>query len=333
MTLLSDHPNYAVVYRPEGQAFGPSMLHVESCPAPTVETDRLLVATRFLSLDPYMLRALSGQGDRRFEAGSPMHGRVIGQVLASSNTRFPVGCLVLGEGPWQSRSMLDPAMLEIVTGRDEAGIAACLGVVGTPGLTAWLGMQEIARPAPGQHVLVSSAAGAIGGAAGQIAKIAGARVTGIAGGRDKVACVTGTLGFDNCLDRHDRDFDDQLAALAPVDIFFDNVGGALFDRMIAAMAPDGKMLICGQIASYGSGAPQPMTNFRHVLERRLQIIGFGVSRIGDRKAAAVADLTTWHAQGRLTAKTNVVDGLENAPAALFALLVNGAVGKTVVRLS
>ncbi|RIA45487.1 hypothetical protein DFR49_0006 [Hephaestia caeni] len=308
------------------------MLRPGALPQSDCGPHQLLVETRYLSLDPYMLRALSGQGRRRFAVGAPMRGRVIGQVIQSSVEQFPIGSLVLGEAPWQTRSVLDPAGLQIITGEDEHEIAAHLGVLGTPGITAWLGMRHLARPLADKTVLVSSAAGAVGGLAGQIAKLSGAHVTGIAGGAEKVGYVTQTLGLDACLDRHDPDFLAQLDGLRPVDIYFDNVGGRTLDRILARMATDAKILICGQIEQYSPNSPPPITNFHYVLERRLQIIGFGVSQIGARQAAARSDLKTWLKHGRIAARTNFVDGLENAAETLFKLLEGAHAGKTVVRV-
>lgn len=325
--------NLAIRYRSDGSGFSAAMLRLNTCPEPRRQPHQLLVETHFLSLDPYMLRALSGQGRRRFRAGEPMRGRMIGRVIGSSDARFPVGSLVLGEGPWQIRSALDTAGLEVIGGDSPLAIAAYLGVLGVPGLTAWLGMRHLARPKPGQNVLVSSAAGAVGGLAGQIAKLFGARVTGIASGVEKVRYVTRTLGFDACLDRYDPAYSSQLDALPPPDIYFDNVGGTTLDHVLANMASDATIVICGQIAQYSPDRPPtPITNFHHVLERRLRIIGFGVSQIGDRKAAALADLKTWYERGSITARTHFVDGLENAAEAMFGLLDGAAVGKTIVRV-
>lgn len=313
------------------------------------ETDRpapgpgeVLVRARFLSLDPYMRGRMSDAKSyaKPVEVGGVMEGATVGEVVASNDPGFAPGDLVMGGQGWQRFCALPGARLRKV----DTGIAplsAYLGLLGMPGLTAWVGLEDIGQPKPGETVVVSAGSGAVGQVAGQLAKARGARVVGIAGGPAKCAFVREELGFDACLD-HRAPLDAQLDAACPegIDVYWENVGGHVQAAVFPRLRDFGRVVMCGMIAQYNTvpgfdstGAP-PGPNLGQVVRKRLRIQGFIVSDTGwPRYEAFLAEMRPLIAAGRMKWREDLVEGLANAPRAFIGLLKGENFGKLVVRIT
>jgi NADPH-dependent curcumin reductase CurA len=295
-----------------------------------------VVANRYLSLDPYQRRMMMpGAGyAQALNVGDVMAGRTVGEVIESRHPGFPVGAFVYGGFGWQQYSAsdgngvhkVDPAV---------APLSAYLGVLGSPGITAWVGLREIARPKPGETVIVSAAAGAVGSAAGQIAKIAGCRVAGIAGGATKCAYVTGALGFDACVDYKAPDFLAALAAATPagVDVDFENVGGAVFDAVLARLNDRARVALCGLVSQYNLTVPYALQNVAELLNKNVMLQGFRIGNYQQHRDAAMREIAQWIGEGRLKYRETVADGLANAPRAFIGMLRGENLGKQLVRIA
>jgi hypothetical protein len=305
-------------------------------PVPEVGDGEVLIRTRWLSLDPYMRGRMSDAKSyaQPVEVGAPMVGETVGEVAASRNPRFAVGDVVLGRAGWQDyvRSngsdlrKLDPATAPVTT---------ALGVLGMPGMTAYAGLLEIGQPKPGETVVVAAASGAVGSVVGQIARIKGCRAIGIAGGADKCRYVVEELGFEACIDHHAGDFVSRLQAACPagIDVYFENVGGAVQQAVWPLLNNFARIPVCGLIAQYNATAPMPGPDMFAVLRKRLTLRGFIVTDFADKGADFARDVGDWVRTGRLKYREDVVDGLENAPAAFLGLLHGKNFGKLLVRVS
>ena len=327
--------------RPEGEPRTEDFEVVER-PAPTPGPGQVLVRARFLSLDPYMRGRMSDAKSyaKPVELGEVMEGATVGEVVESQAPGFAPGDVVFGGNGWQRLCVVDGAKLRKLD-TSLAPASAYLGVLGMPGLTAWVGLEDIGQPKPGETVVVSAASGAVGQVVGQIAKARGARVVGIAGGQAKCDFVTGTLGFDACLD-HRQPLGPQLDAACPdgVDVYWENVGGAVQEAVFPRFRDYGRMVMCGMIAQYNvapgadaAGAP-PGPNLGPVVRKRLRIQGFIVSDSGwSRYDAFLAEAAGLIHDGRLKWREDVVQGLEAAPDAFIGLLRGANFGKLVVAIS
>ncbi len=265
--------------------------------------------------------------------GEVVFGQALGTVVASREPAYPVGTMVMSMvGGWQEYSVAPAALLTRVD-PDTAPPTAWLGMLGTSGMTAYVGLLDIGRPRAGETVVVSAASGAVGSAAGQIARIHGCRVVGIAGGPQKCRHVVEQLGFDACVDHRAPDLAQALQAACPagVDIYFDNVGGAVRDAVWPLMRQNGRVVLCGLIAEY-NGAPQPGPGWLQLLTQRLRVQGFILSDHLDRKAAFLRDAGQWVREGKLRASEFVYEGLEQTVTAFIAMLQGSHLGKTLVRL-
>jgi NADPH-dependent curcumin reductase CurA len=319
----------------------PEDFEIVETPMPEPAEGQVLVRARYLSLDPYMRGRMSDAPSyaKPVEIGAVMEGRTAGEVVASRDPRFRPGDLVAGGYGWQRFSVVGGNRLIKV---DEAAVplSAWLGVLGMPGLTAWVGLEDIGQPKPGETVVVSAASGAVGQVAGQIAKIRGCRVVGIAGGPAKCDFVVRELGFDACLD-HRGDLAAQLDAAVPegIDVYWENVGGPVQMAVFPRLRDFGRMVMCGMIAQYNiapgadaAGAP-PGPNLGPVVRKRLRIQGFIVSDTGwPRYPRFRAEMLGWMREGRMKWREDVVEGLRNAPAAFIGLLQGRNFGKLVVRV-
>jgi NADPH-dependent curcumin reductase CurA len=238
---------------------------------------------------------------------------------------------------WQQYRILAADELLPVTILDESVEPLdTLNVLGHVGLTAYLGVTEVAKPAPGETFVVSAAGGGVGSLAGQIAKLRGATVIGIAGGPKKCTWVVDELGFDACIDYKSEDVAVRLKELAPagVDVFFDNVGGELLDTVLRRLANHGRVVLCGDISTYNlEGPPPPLRNIRYVMGKRARIEGFNTLDHWDAYAAGAAQLAAWIADGKIKHREHVFDGLEHAPEALVRLFTGDHLGKLAVRVS
>jgi NADPH-dependent curcumin reductase len=296
----------------------------------------VLMRTLYLSLDPYMRGRMSAAKSYAKPAavGEPMVGGTVGEIVASRHPKYAAGDIVQGYGGWQEYALsngtglrkLDPAA---------APVSTALGVLGMPGMTAYVGLAEIGQPKPGETVVVAAASGAVGSVVGQIAKIRGCRAVGIAGGADKCRYVVDTLGFDACVDHRAPDFRDALAAACPagIDVYFENVGGAVQQTVWPLLNDFARIPVCGLIAQYNLTTPMPGPDMFTVLRKRLLLRGFIVWDFAARQGDFLREASEWVRSGRLKYREDIVDGLENAPAAFLGMLQGKNFGKTLVRVA
>jgi NADPH-dependent curcumin reductase CurA len=304
-------------------------------PIPAPGPGDVLVRHMFLSLDPYMRGRLSDAKSYATpqELGAVMGGGTVGIVEASNNPRFKTGDAVVGMGGWQRYGLSDGAMLRVVDAK-AIPIQAYLGPVGMPGVTAWYGLNRIIAPKAGETVLVSAATGAVGSVVGQLAKIAGARTVGIAGGPEKCAHAVNDLGYDAWVDHKSPSFAEDMKAALPngVDGLFENVGGEPFRQALRGLNDFARIAVCGLIASY-EGAPTALPDMRIFLVRRIKMEGFIVSDHMDLWPKAIGELVGLVAAKKLKWRETIRDGIESAPQALVDLLRGDNVGKMLVRVS
>jgi NADPH-dependent curcumin reductase len=313
----------------------PANFRIVETPVPTPGPGEVLVRHTFLSLDPYMRGRLSDAKSyaKPQEVGTVMGGGTVGVVEASNNARFKAGDAVVGAGGWQRYSLSDGRDLRVVDAK-AIPTQAYLGPLGMPGVTAWYGLNRIIAPKAGETVLVSAATGAVGSVVGQLAKLAGARPVGIAGGAEKCAYAVRELGYAACVDHKSPGFAEELKAALPdgVDGLFENVGGEPFQLALRRLNDFARVAICGLIASY-EGAPTALPDMRIFLVKRLKMEGFIVSDHMDLWPKAIGELAALAAAKKLTWRETIRDGLENAPQALVDLLRGQNFGKMLVRMN
>jgi NADPH-dependent curcumin reductase len=326
--------------RPAGEPTVDNFRLVET-PVPALADGQVLVRHHYLSLDPYM-RGRMNDG-KSYAQPQPldavMIGGTVGEVVESRHPGFAAGDRVVGMGGWQQYSVVDATQLGMLRKVDTTHIplAAYLGAVGMPGVTAWVGLTQIIAPKEGETVVVDAASGAVGSAVGQLAKARGCRVVGLAGGADKCAYVKDELGFDACIDyRQHPDLKSMLRALkeaAPngIDGHFENVGGLILDAVMLRMNAFGRIAFCGMIAGY-NGEPIPMANPSLILVSRLKLQGFIVSEHMNLWPQALKELGTMVATGKLKYRETVADSLGAAPEAFLGLLKGRNFGKQLVKL-
>ncbi len=267
--------------------------------------------------------------------GTLMVGDAVGEVIESRAAGFVAGDIAMGNIGWQEYGVLDAGLLRKID-PSVAPISTSLGILGMPGLTAYFGLFEIGRPIPGDTVVVSAASGAVGAVVGQLAKLSGCRVIGIAGTDEKINYVVDELGFDAGLNYKSEDIPTRLGTLCPdgIDIYWDNVGGELADAAIEKIASGGRAVICGQIAQYNATSPPqgPRIIPHMLLSRQARMEGFWVGQFEDRNSHALNRLSHRVRYGALKCKEDVVVGIENSPAAFIGLLNGANLGKLVVQL-
>ncbi|MFC9767200.1 NADP-dependent oxidoreductase [Rhodococcus jostii] len=315
---------------------------LESCVTPDPRDGELLLRTQFLSLDPYM-RGRMDAGESYadpVDVGSVMVGGTVCEVLDSRHPDFKPGDIVLSDSGWQTHDVVDGADVRKLD--PAAGpVSTALGVLGMPGFTAYAGLHEIGQPKPGETVVVAAASGPVGSAVGQIAKLRGARAVGIAGGPEKCSFLLDELGFDAAIDHRAPDFADQLRAAVPngIDVYFENVGGEVASAVLPLLNDFARVPVCGLIAQYNDayvadGADRLPGFFSKVLVKRLTVRGFIVYDFADDLHDQFqTDVSRWLADGRFAYREEVVDGLQQAPAAFLGLLQGKNFGKLVVRVS
>lgn len=332
-----DEPCRSIILRsrPSGQP-QLSNFELKESSVPQPGAGEVLTRTLWLSLDPYM-RGRMDEGASYaapVALGAPMPGETVGEVVASEDPAFVPGQIVLGARGWRSHIVSQASALVALP--PHGPHSAFLGVLGMPGATAFAGMRDIGMPQPGETVVVSAASGGVGSVAGQLAKRAGARVVGIAGGAAKCAFVRDELDFDDCVDhRAAADLPAALRAACPdgVDVYFENVGGAVQRAVFPQMRDFGRVVMCGMVSEYNDRILQPGPNLRDTFVKRLRIQGFIVL---DRSAdlAAWRELATpWVEAGTLRYREHIVEGLENAPAGFLAMLSGQSPAKSVVRVA
>jgi len=324
-----------LVSRPEG-APTEANFRLEETEMARPADGQFLVRNHWLSLDPYMRGRMDAAKSyaKYVELGEVMTGGAVGEVIESRHPGFKAGEFVNGAFGWQDYALADGTGVRKVDG-SKAPLSYYLGVLGMPGVTAWMGLLDIAQPKPGETVVVSAASGAVGSVVGQIAKIKGCRAVGIAGGAEKCRYVTGELGLDACVDHRAGRLDADLQAAAPkgIDVVFENVGGPVLDAALRLMNPFGRITICGLISQYNATESHGMRNFRSVLTNRLRVQGFIVNDRMELWPRALADLGQWVADGKIKYRESVAHGLENAPRAFLGMLRGENFGKQVVKLT
>ncbi|MBK8157643.1 MAG: NADP-dependent oxidoreductase [Rhodospirillaceae bacterium] len=310
-------------------------------PLPVAAAGEVLLETLFLSLDPYMRGRMSAAKSYAspIEIGGVMVGGAVSRVLQSHHADFNPGDFVQGRTGWQSHAISNGADLQKVDPR-LAPISTALGVLGMPGMTAYTGLLNIGQPKPGETLVVAAATGPVGSLVGQIGKLKGCRVVGIAGGADKVRYLTDELGFDVALDHRAPDFAAQLAKAAPrgIDVYFENVGGHVWEAVFPLLNDFARVPVCGLIAHYNEEGLRPGPDrlpqlMRAVLSKRLNLRGFIVSDFAAQADDFRRDVAAWLKAGAIKYKEDIVVGLENAPDAFIGLLKGRNFGKLLVKVA
>lgn len=331
---------WLLVSRPQGEASVDNFRLIER-PLPELQDAQVLVRHHYLSLDPYMRGRMNDA--KSYAAPQPLNevmvGGTAGEVVASRSAAFAPGDKVVGMGGWQEYSVVADAQRGVLRKVDTSRIplAAYLGVVGMPGVTAWYGLTQIIVPKQGETVVVSAASGAVGGVVGQLAKARGCRVVGIAGGPEKCSYVERELGFDACIDyKAHRDLKALAAALkaacpAGIDGVFENVGGVNLDAVMLRTNAFARIAVCGMISGY-DGTPIPMANPSLILINRLKVQGFIVSEHMELWPQALKELGAMVAAGQLKYRESVAHGIAAAPEAFLGVLKGRNFGKQLVKL-
>ena len=325
--------------RPEGAPSNDDFALVEE-PVPAPGAGELLLRTIYLSLDPYMrgrLRAVESYVPY-VEIGETMVGGAVSEVLESNVEKFAAGDIVFGYTGWQTHAVSDgKGLLKLDPGA--APISTALGILGMPGHTAYVGLLDIGKPKAGETVVVSAASGAVGSAVGQIARIQGCRVVGVAGAPEKCRYVVDELGFDACVSHLDPDFETRLEDACPegVDIYYENVGGKVLAAAFKLLNVGARVPVCGMVSHYNDTAPPPgpdalPATMRAILTKRLTVRGFIIFDHQHRWKDFHADMSAWIRDGRVKYREDFVDGLESAPAAFRGLLEGRNFGKLIVRV-
>jgi NADPH-dependent curcumin reductase len=324
--LLASHPEGAIT---------PENFRIAEAAVTRPAAGEVLIRNEWLSLDPYMRGRMSKVKSyaKGVEVGEVMVGQTVGEVVESQDAAFKPGDKVLTSLGWQLMGVAKAADVHKV---DASRVPASyyLGILGMPGITAWFGLHEIGQPKEGETLVVSAASGAVGSVVGQLGKIAGCRVVGIAGGKAKCGYVRDELGFDAVVDYKAGNLEADLRAAVPkgVDVYFENVGGEILDAMLARMRLFSRIIVCGLISEYNATEPYAYKRLRSVLVNRIRMQGMIVFDWKDRYGEAIKGLAGYLADGRLKYRESVIEGLENAPRGLIGLLKGENFGKQLVRL-
>lgn len=316
--------------------------HLATTAVPVAGPGQLLLRTVYLSLDPYIRGRMSDAASYAASVaiGATMVGATVCRVQSSQHAGFAVGDWVLAYTGWQDYALSDGTGLTKL----DSGLARpsyALGVLGMPGFTAYMGLLDIGAPKAGETVVVAAATGAVGSVVGQIAKLKGCRVVGIAGGADKCRSAVEELGFDACIDHHSPELAALLAAACPkgIDVYFENVGGKVFDAVLPLLNSAARVPLCGLIAQYNAtqlpdGPDRSPLLLRTLLTKRIRLQGFIIfDDYGHRYPEFAQDMSQWLANGQIKVREDIVDGLENAPQAFIGLLEGKNFGKLIVRVA
>lgn len=326
--------------RPRGEPTADDF-RLEHVPLPVPGEGQVLLRNRYLSLDPYMRgRMNAGRSYAKpVELGEVMEGGTVSEVIDSRHPDFRTGDMVLAHGGWQTHAVADGRTLQRRLDARTAPLTTALGVYGMPGFTAYVGLHEIGKPQPGETVVVAAASGPVGATVGQIARLQGARTVGIAGGEAKRAYLRDELGFDVALDHRAPDFADRLRAACPdgIDVYFENVGGAVFDAVVPLLNDFARIPVCGLVAHYNDTALPPGPDrmpwlMSQILTRHLTVRGFIQRDFIALYPQFLREMGAWLADGKIHYREDIVEGLENAPRALIGLLRGENFGKVVVKL-
>src|SRR5262245_491236 len=337
--MASKNRQILLVSRPTGEPMLENFRMIES-EIPQPGKEQILLRSIYLSLDPYMRGRMSAAKSYAapVEIGQVMEGRAVAEVVESNLPSYQRGDMVFAPMGWQEFAVsdgqgvrkLDPALRPL---------SHALGILGMPGMTAYTGFLNIGQPKPGETLVVAAASGAVGSVVGQIARLKGCRVVGIAGGPDKCRFVKDELGFDECLDHREPNLAGRLEAACPkgIDIYFENVGGAVFDAVLPLLNNFARIPVCGLIAHYNAAelpqGPDRVPLVMHqILVKRLTFRGFIVWDFASQMPQFLADMSAWLREGRLKYKEDITDGLENAPRELIGLLRGENFGKKIIRV-
>lgn len=311
----------------------------ETVALPDPQDGEVLLETLYLSLDPYMRGRMNDAKSyaAKVELGDPMVGGTVARVVSSRADGFAEGDVVLGYGGWQTHSV-EKARGLVKLDESQAPLSTALGVLGMPGFTAYSGLLTIGKPQPGETVVVAAATGPVGSAVGQIAKIKGARAVGIAGGPEKVGYLR-ELGFDAAIDHRADDFAEQLKAASPdgIDVYFENVGGKVWDAVLPRMNEFGRVPVCGLVSGYNATALPEGPNrvpalMAAVLTKSLTLRGFIQREFADQMPEFRREMAQWIADGEVKYREDVTDGLDNAIDAFIGMLRGENFGKVVIKV-
>ncbi|WP_461610352.1 NADP-dependent oxidoreductase [Cytobacillus kochii] len=326
-----------LVERPNGMPSDKNFELVESGEVPRLNAGEVLIQTIYLSVDPYMRGRMSGRKSyiEPFALNEVLSGGIVGQVMESKDGHFKEGDYVEGRLGWSDYNVakshqirkLDPSI---------APISTALGIVGMPGLTAYFGLLDIGEPKEGETVVVSGAAGAVGSTVGQIAKLKGCKVIGIAGTEEKCQYLKDELHFDEVINYKTDNIKDKVKEYTPdgVDIYFDNVGGEISDEVIKRINYKARIILCGQISSYNATEVEHGPRIQGLLVQKSALMkGFIVGDYADNHEEGLKQLGEWVNSGKLQYRENIVEGLENAPHAFIGLFKGDNLGKQLVKVS
>jgi NADPH-dependent curcumin reductase len=327
---------YLLAARPSGMV-KESDFEYREVPVPDIADGQALIHTRYISLDPSMRGQMENRADyvAPLQIGDVMRAGAVGEVVASRHPDYPPGTLVSGSLGMQDFAVFDgrqPPLRAFPAGTDPT---QALGILGGTGMTAYFGLLDIGQPKPGDMVVISGAAGATGSVAGQIARIHGCTVVGIAGGAEKCAWLTDELGFDAAIDYKGDDVGAALDRLCPngIDVYFDNVGGEILDLCLARIATGARVVICGGISRYNATGPLPgPKNYFNLVFRRARMEGFIVLDYAKRFPEAETAMRRWIDEGRLTQRATVIEGFRELPRALIRLFEGYNTGKLMVKV-
>ncbi len=330
--------NKAIVLasRPQGWV-KPGDFRLETLPMPAPKDGEVFVKNLWLSLDPYMRGRISDAKSYvpPVAIGGIMVGQTVGEVVESRHPGFKAGDHVLTSLGWQTHGSAKGSEISKVAAREGVPLSYYLGVLGMPGLTAYFGLYEIGQPRAGNTLVVSAASGAVGSVVGQLGKVSGCRVVGIAGGKAKCDYVVKELGFDACVDYKAGNLDADLAAACPegVDVYFENVGGPIMETVMMRMNFASRMIVCGLISDYNATEPYGVKSIRAILVNRIRVQGMIVFDWVNRYPEGVKALGRLVSAGKLKYRESVVQGIENAPQGLVDLLQGKNFGKQLVKLA
>lgn len=340
MTKKTGNRQILLASRPVGRP-APENFLLRQSDVPVPGGGQVLLRNLYLSLDPYMRGRISDAPSyaEPVKLGEVMVGATVARVETSRHPDYLPGDLVRGFNGWQDYALSDGTGLsKLDAAMTQPSLA--LGILGMPGFTAYMGLLDIGQPQSGETVVVAAASGAVGAAVGQIAKLKGCRVIGIAGGAEKCRYVVEELGFDACIDHHAADLKQQLAAACPngIDVYFENVGGAVFDAVLPLLNPRARVPVCGLIAHYNDTALPPGPDRRAllmgtILKKRIRMQGFIIwNDYGPRFGEFFSQMSEWVGSGQIKFREDIVDGLENAPQAFIGLLEGKNFGKLIIRV-
>ena len=332
--MAATNHQFLLAAHPQGM-IKPDHLRYHESPMPSAGDREALIKVTHISLDPAMRGWMENRGGYMapLNVGDLMRAGCIGEIIQSNNPTLPEGRLVSGSLGMQAYAVTDGASIPVQVLNEGTNPEVALGMLGGTGMTAYFGLLDLGAPKPGQTVVISGAAGATGSIAGQIARIKGCRVVGLAGTDEKCDWLTGDLGFDVAINYKTENVRHSLERACPagIDVYFDNVGGDILDTCLALLAVNARIVICGGISRYNEETlPSGPTNYFNLVFKRARMEGFIVIDYAHRFAEAATEMQVWIKAGLLTQRTTVIRGFENLPQALVDLFAGVNIGKLMV---